>query len=264
MQNMESLSKYPCMAHQAADIRMTYERTADVWAPYWRFPSSSLGSTTEDELQLLRTPPIPFKHKRHAIFHVCNEHSSNDRSGRQNLARNLSAHLSAINSSLAVHTYGSCASANVDAASNADFRTASNHFFRYEKKVDFMRKYKFCLVLENSLDKDYVTEKIYHALIAGCLPVYYGASNFAAFIPDVEGVVDYSAVGGAQQLANELDRLAGDEAAYANKFAWKSKPLADWSVDFHKLVDATQESQWCRLCTLVAQRFGARPARNSE
>ena len=31
--------------------------------------------------------------------------------------------------------------------------------------------------MENSLAEDYVTEKVYDALAAGCLPIYYGAPN---------------------------------------------------------------------------------------
>ena len=38
-------------------------------------------------------------------------------------------------------------------------------------------RYKFCIAIENSLATDYVTEKIYDSLAAGCLPIYYGAPN---------------------------------------------------------------------------------------
>jgi len=38
-------------------------------------------------------------------------------------------------------------------------------------------RYKFCIAIENSLAMDYVTEKVYDALAAGCVPIYYGAPN---------------------------------------------------------------------------------------
>lgn len=34
--------------------------------------------------------------------------------------------------------------------------------------------YKYCLVMENSMVKGYISEKIYMALLSGCLPIYYG------------------------------------------------------------------------------------------
>ncbi len=37
--------------------------------------------------------------------------------------------------------------------------------------------------MENSLEKDYVTEKIWDALEAGCIPVYMGPLNIRTFLP---------------------------------------------------------------------------------
>lgn len=45
-------------------------------------------------------------------------------------------------------------------------------------KRDVMRKYKFHLAFENSDTKDYVTEKMYHALQVGTVPsTYYFVSD---------------------------------------------------------------------------------------
>jgi GR25 family glycosyltransferase involved in LPS biosynthesis len=58
-----------------------------------------------------------------------------------------------------------------------------------KKKVDFLRQYRFCLAYENAASPGYVTEKLFHAKAAGCVPIYWGA-------PDVEqdfcmdGVID--------------------------------------------------------------------------
>lgn len=35
-------------------------------------------------------------------------------------------------------------------------------------------RYKFCIAIENSISPDYVSEKIWHGLTAGCIPVYLG------------------------------------------------------------------------------------------
>lgn len=250
LHTMETISNFPCILQQPAAYNMSFYTNANVWVPYWRFPANSLASSTDEELQLLRTPPIPFQHQLHAIFYVCNTpHSS---SGRHGLVEQLQATLKASNSSLAIHSYGTC-NPNVDAAANKDFRTDTGQYEKYAKKVAYMRKYRFCLVLENSLDRDYVTEKVYHAFIAGCLPIYWGAPNFADFIPDADSVVDYAALGSVEALRKELERLAGDEAAYAKKFVWKARPLSSWSGAFQRLIALSRESHWCRLCRFVAQ-----------
>ena len=38
-------------------------------------------------------------------------------------------------------------------------------------------RYKYCLVMENTKKDGYVTEKLLHALLGGCLPIYYGSKD---------------------------------------------------------------------------------------
>jgi len=38
-------------------------------------------------------------------------------------------------------------------------------------------RYKYCLVMENTKKDGYVTEKLVHALLGGCLPIYYGSKD---------------------------------------------------------------------------------------
>ncbi|MCL2925248.1 MAG: discoidin domain-containing protein [Trichodesmium sp. MAG_R04] len=44
-------------------------------------------------------------------------------------------------------------------------------------KLDILNQYHFNLCFENTNFKHYCTEKIWHSLIAGCLPIYYGKGN---------------------------------------------------------------------------------------
>lgn len=76
--------------------------------------------------------------------------------------------------------------------------------------------------MENSLAVDYVTEKVYDALTAGCIPTYWGASNVADYIPAHDAVVDYHTLGSPEALARELDMLANNKTAYEAKLAWKT------------------------------------------
>jgi len=42
------------------------------------------------------------------------------------------------------------------------------------QKVEFYKQYKFALVCENSQSNGYLTEKLLHAKLAGCVPIYWG------------------------------------------------------------------------------------------
>ena len=40
------------------------------------------------------------------------------------------------------------------------------------KKHEFLKKYKFCIAYENASAQGYTTEKLLHAKVAGCIPIY--------------------------------------------------------------------------------------------
>ena len=41
-------------------------------------------------------------------------------------------------------------------------------------KIDLIKKYKYNICFENTIQEGYVTEKLLEAKIAGCIPIYYG------------------------------------------------------------------------------------------
>jgi hypothetical protein len=43
--------------------------------------------------------------------------------------------------------------------------------------------------MENSVRQDYMTEKMWDALAAGCIPIYLGSSNAPHIIPDPNSVI---------------------------------------------------------------------------
>jgi len=50
-----------------------------------------------------------------------------------------------------------------------------NHkLLKYEEKVKFLQSYKFNICFENACAPGYTTEKIYHAMLANCIPIYWG------------------------------------------------------------------------------------------
>jgi hypothetical protein len=48
-----------------------------------------------------------------------------------------------------------------------------------------MQQYRFSICYENVRDlPGYVTEKIWDSFFAGCVPIYWGASNITSYIPE--------------------------------------------------------------------------------
>lgn len=55
---------------------------------------------------------------------------------------------------------------------------------RVENKYDTLSRYRFSICYENVRDlPGYITEKIFDCFFAGCIPVYWGASNVFDYVP---------------------------------------------------------------------------------
>ena len=83
----------------------------------------------------------------------------------------------------------------------------------HDHTLDFMRRYKFAVVFENSSRPGYVTEKIANAMVAGVIPIYWGDPGIARdFNPkSFINCHDYRDFGEVIEKVIEIDR---DEALY--------------------------------------------------
>jgi hypothetical protein len=62
-------------------------------------------------------------------------------------------------------------------------RIVDPHVGRVTDKIGTLRKYKFNLCFENVRYPGYVTEKIFDAMVAGTIPVYWGAPDITEMVP---------------------------------------------------------------------------------
>ncbi len=46
-----------------------------------------------------------------------------------------------------------------------------------DNKAEFLKQYKFYICPENASVEGYVTEKVFHAIGSGCIPIYWGSDN---------------------------------------------------------------------------------------
>ena len=91
--------------------------------------------------------------------------------------------------------------------------------------VDDCRKYigvnyKFFFSFENSVCRDYITEKLYETLRHNIVPVVLGGGDYEYYIPR-SGFVNARDYKSPIELANYLIYLDGNSTAYNEYFKWK-------------------------------------------
>ena len=64
---------------------------------------------------------------------------------------------------------------------NTSFKIPSVTPNYFDDKITFLKKYRVELCFENIIEEGYITEKIFGALYAGCIPIYWG-SSFDSYI----------------------------------------------------------------------------------
>ena len=216
------------------DLTMTYRRDADVWCPY--LPPTAFPPSPADRL-LAPAPP-----KRESVPAVLFQSSRYDRSRRY-------PYLHELMKRVRVDSYGKITpNQKVDGPDTGR-----------QTKLDVISRYKFCLSFENSLSVDYVSEKFFDPLVAGTVPVYRGASNVAEFAPGEKCFINADDFSGPAELAEYLNFLNGNDAAYQEYFRWKS---AGFSAGFQKMMQIASREPFCRLCDIVARRTLVRRAQH--
>lgn len=100
--------------------------------------------------------------------------------------------------------------------------------------------YKFYLAFENSLCKDYVTEKFFKIMAHHIIPVVYGGADYSQYAPP------YSYINARkfepQELAAYLNLLDANDTLYHEYFWWKDHYRVEYSVD-----DMSRHG-FCNLC----------------
>lgn len=177
--------------------------------------------------------------------------------GRDLVIRKLAEHYT-------VHSFGKCARTHRIADAHPD--CAAINKGRYAEKACVFRKYKFVLALDNTRELDYVTEKVYHALLAGAIPVYDGAPNVGDVLPGgTQSVImlqdfrkDMSvppALGDGNTnnhdvdfaaLAAHLRAVEANATLRAQYTAWRERPAEVWAPSFLRALRHPEPT--CEVC----------------
>eukprot|EP00656_Telonema_subtile_P000847 TRINITY_DN10402_c0_g2_i3.p1 TRINITY_DN10402_c0_g2~~TRINITY_DN10402_c0_g2_i3.p1 ORF type:complete len:378 (+),score=59.01 TRINITY_DN10402_c0_g2_i3:232-1365(+) len=126
----------------------------------------------------------------------------------------------------------------------------ARHQYDPTAKLAALRKYKFVLVLANTLCEDYVDEKVEDAFLAGAVPVVLGSSRFSDYEPSsttrsMIHITDFPEVG---VLAQYLTQLGASEHDYNEYLAFRSQAMKQDIVVPEKRPDDTME---CFMCEAV-------------
>eukprot|EP01112_Ceratiomyxa_fruticulosa_P010385 TRINITY_DN2748_c0_g1_i1.p1 TRINITY_DN2748_c0_g1~~TRINITY_DN2748_c0_g1_i1.p1 ORF type:complete len:392 (+),score=75.01 TRINITY_DN2748_c0_g1_i1:110-1177(+) len=110
-------------------------------------------------------------------------------------------------------------------------------------KLGVLNQYKFYLAFENSNYVDYVSEKVYDALITGAVPVYMGAPNIEEFVPQ-NSVIKTTDFHSPKDLADYLRMLDENEHEYNKYLSWRKEGLHQ---KFINLLNKTSDP-FCEYC----------------
>lgn len=100
-----------------------------------------------------------------------------------------------------------------------------------EDKFNTLAKYRFTIIVENSRINNYVSEKIFDALLCGTIPIYFGAPNINNIIPQ-NIFVDISKFKSIEKLLDYVTNMSEREIKIYQKNITKfinSKAYKDYS-----------------------------------
>lgn len=119
-----------------------------------------------------------------------------------------------------------------------------------DQKLDTLSGYRFCFCYENFSSPDgWITEKIFDAMFAGCVPVYWGPGNTAHHIP-AACYIDASKLPGPQAVH---ERLASLDDTQCNDIVE--------SIDSYLRSEQVAEFSVATFVTTVAQRLRNAPGK---
>lgn len=123
-------------------------------------------------------------------------------SGREKYVKELQNHVQ-------VDVYGRCGS----------LTCGKNHRDTYCYTDVLAVGYRFYLSFENSLCRDYVTEKVWFPMLHGLVPVVYGGATYEDYLPP-HSYIDARAMS-PKDLAELLIRVSNSRTEYARYHLWR-------------------------------------------
>ena len=100
-----------------------------------------------------------------------------------------------------------------------------------DNKAEFLKQYKFYICPENASVEGYVTEKVFHAIGSGCIPIYWGSNNNPE--PDVlnhDAILFWNPDGDNSTLLRQIEELQNNPARYREFYEQPRLQPDAWQV----------------------------------
>lgn len=120
----------------------------------------------------------------------------------------------------------------------------------FEQKLRITSRYMFSMTMENGYTKDYVSEKVFQALLVGSIPIYQGAPNVYDFVPP-GSIILTSDFASPEDLANHLTEITRNETLYNSYMAWKKRPFPQHFIDMYQ---HSLDHFHCFLCQILVNQ----------
>jgi GR25 family glycosyltransferase involved in LPS biosynthesis len=222
----------------AADITVAYKRKSkdniDIYLSYNDYKESDY-----------RKAVIPFNLKRPAAVWFatnCVQH-------RVDFLKSLQAHfpVESLGACHRTHLTRNILPACWNSTERLDFGPR-----RYEEKECALSHYLFTLVIENSVDEGYITEKLYQALMSGSVPLYLGAPDVYKYLPSPDAIIDLRTyTQNISALGDYLLALSKNGTLYNRHLRWRHERFGE---GFMKSISHGMRTLVCQVCDLAAVR----------
>lgn len=117
-------------------------------------------------------------------------------------------------------------------------------------KLALAKSYLFTIAIENSINFDYITEKLWHPLMIGSIPIYLGAPNIDDWLPcNSDCIIDLRRFPTPKAAAQYIHQIAMNKSLYESFHRWREEPIRD---KFQSMLDYFERAKdydiSCMVC----------------
>lgn len=142
-----------------------------------------------------------------------------------------------------VDNYGNCGRnirelpesiVEIQQSRNQDLKNRGSYRW-LEGKLALTKNYLFTIAIENSIDYDYITEKLWHPFVVGSIPIYFGAPNIDDWLPcENDCIIDLRRFSTPKHAAEYIIQVATNKTLYESFHRWRTEPIRP---KFKKILD---------------------------
>ena len=201
-----------------SNVTFTHQRDSHVFWPFGRLVRHARRRTTPRIAN-----GVWESRKNNVVWEVSNCNTS---SAREMYVRELSKHID-------VSIYGKCGTHKSQCRQNENLIRTGNCYSQMSAN------FKFYLAFENSLCKDFVTEKLWRTFQLNMIPIVYGHyTNYKAHLPQNSfiNIMDFSS---PNHLADHLYEVSRNKTLYELYISWKRT---------HRVQMDPYQMCMCQLC----------------